>query len=296
MNPVVAKSYQFCQQVARRSAKNFYYAFLLLPHEQRLSMYALYAFLRHTDDLADSRESLVAREYALVDWRRQLADALNGRFENQCLLAVVDTLERCKIPPALLESVIDGVEMDLALEAGQRRYETFAELAEYCDHVAGDVGIACLHIWGCHDQQAAEPARRAGLALQLTNILRDLQEDYAHRRRYLPREDYERFDLDADAPLAPPIDERWRNLIRFEVARAERFYDDATQVVRWLDPATASVFRTLTGTYRALLEEIRRRDGDVFGPRVRVGTWRKLRIVAGSLAWRARAAAGVQPA
>ena len=242
------------------------------------------------------QELLAARSTALDDWRCQLADALAGRFAHPCLRAMTDTLRRCQIPHGLLESVIDGVAMDLELEAGRRSYETFADLAAYCDRVAGDVGIACLHVWGCHDPLAAEPARRAGLALQLTNILRDLAEDCAHGRRYLPREDYERFGLDADAPLVPPLDQPWRDLVRFQVARAERFYDDATQLAHWLEPRTAAVFRTLTGTYRALLAEIRRRDGDVFGPRVRIGAWHKLRIAAGSLAWRARAAAGVLPA
>ena len=296
MNAALAESYEFCRHTARRAAKNFYYAFLLLPREQRQSICALYAFLRHTDDLGDSQEPLDVRAAALADWRRQLADALSGQFAHPCLPAMADTLERNQIPPELLEAVIDGVEMDLELEAGRRSYNTFDELSAYCDRVAGAVGIACLHIWGCHDPQAAEPARRAGLALQLTNILRDVDEDRRLGRRYLPREDFERYGLDVDTLVVPPIDERWRNLIRFEVARAERFYDDATQLTHWLNPASTAVYRTLTGTYRALLEEIRRRDGDVFGPRIRVGTWHKLRIAARGLAWRARAAAGVLPA
>ncbi|MBX9792440.1 MAG: phytoene/squalene synthase family protein [Pirellulales bacterium] len=296
MNAELTDSYAYCQRTARRAAKNFYYAFLLLPRAQRQAMCALYAFLRHTDDLGDSQEPLAARAAALDDWRRQLADALAGRFAHPCLAAMADTLVRCQIPYALMESVIDGVAMDLDLEAGRCSYETFADLVGYCDRVAGDVGIACLHVWGCHDPRAEEPARRAGLALQLTNILRDFDEDRRHGRRYLPREDFERFGLDVETLHVPPIDDRWRDLIRFEVARAERFYDDTTQLVRWLDPRAASVFQTLTGTYRALLAEIRRRNGDVFGPRVRIGAWHKLRIAAGSLAARARAAAGVLPA
>jgi len=276
MSTDLKASYAYCRRIARRSASNFYYSFLLLARPKRSAMCALYAFLRHTDDLGDSPESQVVRRAALAAWRTSLDRALAGAFDDPLLPALADTVERFAIPREYLHAVIDGVESDL--ENG--RYETFADLGEYCYRVASAVGLACIHIWGFRDQAALEPARHCGLAFQLTNILRDLREDAAHDRVYLPQEDFRRFDYSLAELNAGICNDHFRALMRFEIDRAEGFYREAQQLDRWLEPEGRRVFGTMLATYRALLDEIKSLDGDVLSSRVALSGWRKIRIAA----------------
>jgi phytoene synthase len=275
----LGRSYRLCGQIARRSAKSFYYSFLLLPRPQRRAMCALYAFLRRTDDIADGDQPLKLRRAALERWRGSLAAALEGRFEDPILPALADTVARYQIRRADLVAVIDGVQMDL----DQYHYETFADLAAYCDRVAGAVGLACLRIWNCHAAEAEPAARHCGIAFQLTNILRDLQEDLDHRRVYLPQEDLRRFEVDMSVLRGGIRDARFRALMQFEIQRAESFYDQGAILERYLTADARMAFCAMMSTYRALLGEIKRRGGDVFSRRVRLTSWHKWRIVARSL-------------
>jgi phytoene synthase len=192
------------------------------------------------------------------------------------LPALADTMARFSIPPACLHAVIDGVTMDL----DGRTYETFDELCGYCEKVASAVGVACIHVWGYRDHAALEPARRCGIAFQLTNILRDLKEDADRGRVYLPLEDLRRFGYTREELQRGVRDARFRALMRFQIARAEQFYHDALELKRWLTPDGQAALGAMTGIYRELLDEIKRRDGDVFSGRVRVSGWRKARIAA----------------
>ncbi|HEX3726526.1 MAG TPA: phytoene/squalene synthase family protein [Pirellulales bacterium] len=288
----LASSYAHCQRIARTSGSSFYYSFLLLPKRQRLAMCALYAFLRRTDDLGDSLEPVERRRQALAAWRRSFEAAMTGRADDPLLPALADTVKSFHIPREHLAAAIDGVEMDLDV----RRYETFDELQNYCDRVASAVGWACLCVWGCYRTEARRPARQCGLAFQMTNILRDLKEDAARDRVYLPREDLDRFDY-SDAELLDGVcDERFRRLMRFEIERTERLYAEAAELEHWLDGDGRRVFGSMMAMYRALLAEIKRLDGDVLSMRVRLGGWRKMRIAARWFLLRPplpRAAAGV---
>ena len=274
----VASSYALCQQVARRTARNFYYTFYLVPRDKRLAMCALYAFLRHTDDLADNPRPLETRREALRRWRTELDQALADAPRHPVLPALCDTVVRYNIPPRYLYDVLDGVEMDL----GGRRYATFQELHEYCYRVASVVGLSCIHIWGYRGPQAHEPASQCGLALQMTNILRDVKEDVEQGRVYLPLDDLERFGCTIDDLRGHVPGARLRALIQFEIARAEELYAAGSALEEWLEPAGRPIFRAITGTYRALLDEIKRRDGDVFSRRVHLPAWRKLHIASRS--------------
>lgn len=274
MTGSLASSYETCRRLARRSAKNFYYSFLVLPRAKRRAMCALYAFSRQTDDLSDNRQTVDERRAALASWRNSLDQALHGVFDSPVFPALADTVERYQLPPRYLHELIDGVEMDL----DRSEYETFEELSGYCYKVASVVGLCCVHIWGYTDERAFEPALKCGIALQLTNILRDLKEDAAHGRIYLPQEDLRRFGYTADDLRRGVIDRRFRELMRFEVDRAERFYAEAAELNRWLSPEGRAVFGAMTHIYRGLLDEIKRADGDVFRRRIRLTTWRKLRI------------------
>jgi phytoene synthase len=274
MEPAIADSYRYCSDVARREARNFYLAFRFLPAAGRRSMCALYAFMRHTDDLADNGGSVTEKTRALSAWRRDVEASLEGNAAAwPGLLAVADTVSRYDIPRGLLNVVIQGVEMDVQ----PRYYATFEELADYCYHVASAVGLCCIHIWGYKSDggRAEQLAESCGIALQLTNILRDVREDAQAGRIYLPQDELARFgvgqqDLQADRPSVG-----LRELLAFEAGRAYRYYDQSQALVSLVSPIGRPVFLTIVGVYRALLDEISRRDFNVLEGRVTIPRWRK---------------------
>ncbi|MBV9122075.1 MAG: squalene/phytoene synthase family protein [Planctomycetes bacterium] len=279
MNPTLARSYAYCERLARREARNFYHAFRVLPRPQRRAMCALYAFLRITDDLSDGPETTAEKRVALSGWRGQLDHVLAGNYRHPLHEAFRHTVEVYHIPRVYLEEVLAGVEMDLE----PVQYATFADLYRYCYRVASVVGLACIHIWGFAEEKAKLYAEKAGIAFQLTNILRDLGEDAARGRVYLPGEDLERFGYRPDQLKRGERDSSFRALMRFQVARAREYYEASQPLLGLLDPAGRAVFWVMSRTYRGLLEEIESRDYDVFSRRVRLSTWRKLGFVARAL-------------
>jgi phytoene synthase len=272
----VSSSYAWCERVARQQAGNFYHAFRLLPAAQRRAMCALYAFMRVADDLTDGPEAVAEKSLALADWRRQLDAALEGVYHHPLHPAFHHTVNQYGIPRCYLDDVLDGVGMDLDTD----RYDTFAELYRYCYRVASAVGLACIHIWGFREERAKSYAESAGIALQLTNILRDLSEDAVRGRVYLPREDLERFGYSVADLIQGRRDERFRALMRFQVERAQGYYEAAGPLADLLDPSGRAVFLVMLRTYRGLLEAIVRCDYDVFRRRVRLSRWRKLWLAA----------------
>jgi 15-cis-phytoene synthase len=271
-------SYRFCSRVARREAKNFYHAFWLLPPAQRRSMCALYAFLRHTDDLADEPGSAALKTQALGAWRVHLDAALAG--ENPAwpgFLALADTVARHGIPVELLHEVITGVSRDI----GALHFGTFDDLAEYCYQVASVVGLCCLHIWGYRSEggRAEKLAEECGIALQLTNILRDIGGDAREGRIYLPADELERFGVvPGDLAVAQEPNERLRSLLAFQAQRAGEYYQSARQLAPLVARIGRPVLLYIVGVYRALLDEIMRRDFNVLSTRISVSPWRKLGI------------------
>ena len=273
----VGESYDYCQALARRTARNFYYSFLTLPRERRRGMCVLYAFMRVTDDLGDSERPESDRAGELAQWRDSLARAVErGECDHPVLPALVDVLRRYGIPVKYLFDVISGVEMDLKPAA----FKTFDQLADYCYHVAGAVGLACIHLWGFHDERALEAAVDCGTAFQLTNVLRDLREDAARGRFYLPREDLDRFGLAPEDIAAGKCDDRFARLMEFEVSRAREYYSRARKLFDYLDPPGKPILETMLRIYGGLLDEIERRNYDVFTRRVELSCGRKLFIAA----------------
>ena len=268
----LTRSYAYCEALARREAGNFYPAFRLLPRPQRQAMCALYAFLRIADDLSDEPGEIAAKRAGLAAWRHGLDDALGGRCTHALHPALRHAVTVHGVPPEYLHAVLDGVEMDLVPQT----YVTFADLRLYCYRVASAVGLSCIHIWGARDPQAIAYAEDAGLAFQLTNILRDLGEDAGRGRVYLPREDLERFGYVASRLAHADRGGGFRELMEFQVQRARSFYDAAWPLAGLLPPPGRAVFLTLARTYRSLLDAIEQRDYDVFTQRVRVSSWRKL--------------------
>lgn len=285
-------SYRRCQRLAKRTAGNFYFSFLTLPRDRFRAMCALYAFMRETDDLGDSDQTTEVRTAGLAAWRSEVTRVLDGAdAEHPVLPALTDVVRRHSIPRQSLFDVITGVEMDL----GPVAIQTFDELQRYCHHVAGAVGLACIHVWGFHDDRAIAAAEECGLAFQITNILRDLCEDVARDRIYLPREDLDRFGYTSDDLRRGVVDDRFQRLMQFEVARAREHYRRATALFDYLDSPGLPILDVMLRIYGGLLDEIERRGYDVFSRRVSLSRWRKWRITAGAW-WRNRRRARIRPA
>jgi phytoene synthase len=243
-----------------------------LPRAPRLGTCALYAFLRVADDIADADVPVEERRQSLQSWRQQLADALAGHFSHPLHAALEDTVTRYRIPTEYLELALDGVGMDLDI----RRYDTFDDLYPYCYRVASVVGLACIHIWGYRDEIAKKYAEAAGIAFQLTNILRDLAEDAAHDRVYLPRCDLNSFAYTEEDLRQGVRDRRFTDLMDFQARRAHKYYEEGERLLPHLSCPGRAVFLVMMRTYRGLLEAMARQQYDVFSGRIRVSRCRKL--------------------
>ncbi|MFO0798446.1 MAG: phytoene/squalene synthase family protein [Gemmataceae bacterium] len=263
-------SYRYCRAVTRAANSSFPLAFRLLPPPKRRAMDALYAFMRVSDDLADDPGADAA---ALAAWRAALTDALAGRYSHAVHPALHHAVERYAIPPRFLFDVLDGVAADVE----PVRVGTFAELYPYCYRVASAVGLACVRVWGLRPgatwAEADAPAEAAGIAFQLTNILRDVGEDAARGRVYLPADELAAFGVDPRAwsSRAPAF----VAMMRFQAARARAYYAAAEGLTRFLTADGRAIYGLMCATYRGLLDEIERRGFDVFAGRVRVPRWRK---------------------
>lgn len=295
MDATLAASYLYCDALARRQARNFYYAFRLLPRDRRQAMSALYAFLRQTDDLADEPGTVVEKTKALEHWRTALDTALAGKSaEWPGFLALADTVSRWAIPPVYLHAAIDGVSMDVQ----PRAFTDFPELADYCYHVASVVGLCCIHIWGYRSEngKAERLAQGCGIALQLTNILRDVGEDARNGRIYLPREEMSRFGVEPHDLDANQTGQSVKELLAFEARRAYEYYDASRELVPLVAPIGRPVLLTITGIYRSLLDEIAARDFEVLSTHVALPGWRKAAIALRALPGRFLGPATAKPA
>jgi phytoene synthase len=268
----LAESYEYCEQLARREAGNFYHAFRLLPRPQRSAMSALYAFMRVTDDVTDGPGEPAAKRTALKSWAQELDLALSGMYTHPLHAAFHHTVHAFCIPRPYLDAVLEGVGMDLE----PVRFATFADLYTYCYRVASVVGLACIHIWGYTDEKAKVYAEAAGIGFQLTNILRDLGEDAGRGRFYLPREDLVRFGYSQDALERNERNDSFRRLMQFQAERARQFYDQSSPLGSLLHPPGRAVFQVMSRTYRGLLEAIIAADYRVFDRRIKISRVRKL--------------------
>jgi len=276
-------SYRLVERIARSRARNFYYAFILLPAERRRALCAVYAFLRHCDDLSDGDFPEHRRREMLGSWRRQLDGALNGDCGSDPIFpAFLDSVRRFAIPARYFHWMLDGVEMDLSV----RRYDTFDELYRYCFNVAGTVGLTCLQIFGFSDERAKAHAEACGIAFQLTNILRDVKEDAGMGRIYLPQEDLRRFNYAAEDLARGVADDRFRDLMTFQAGRARGYYERGAALIPLVERASRPALWAMIEIYGRLLEGIVRADYDVFRRTVRLSAPRKISIALRALAMR----------
>ena len=274
MTQEVEKSYEYCVRVARTRAKNFYYSFLLLSKPQRRAMCAIYAFMRYCDDLSDDPG---ANRAAIERWRSELEDALEGRFSGHSVWpAFHHTVRRFGIPHEYFREMIAGVLGDLE----PREFENFDQLYRYCYQVASVVGLTIIHIFGFDTPTALPLAEKCGVAFQLTNILRDIREDASLGRIYLPAEDLRRFGVSADDLRAGHSTDAFVQLMRYESARARRYYNESAPLLDLVHPRSRPSLWALIAIYSRLLERIEATNYDVFRRRVRVPAIEKGWIVA----------------
>lgn len=268
------EDYARCAEITRQSSSNFYYAFMLLPAERRRALYAVYAFCRFVDDIAD--DGAATQPALLLErWRQELRNVFSGAVERPVSRALAANVRRFNIPPRYFEEVIDGVEMDLT----RKRYTTFEELSLYCRRVASAVGLICIEIFGYRNPSARVYAERLGLAFQLTNIIRDVREDAARDRIYLPLADLRRFGVTEQEILHSSYTPGFNQLMRFEAARARQFYQEAAAALAPEDRSSMVAAEGMRLIYSALLERINRSGYRVFDRRLSVSAPRKLLLV-----------------
>ncbi|MGA3047563.1 MAG: phytoene/squalene synthase family protein [Terracidiphilus sp.] len=291
-NIALDDAYAISRAIAKREAKNFYYAFVALPAPRRNAICAIYAFMRKADDLADDESVPMQERRARLDawiaaWR---AASAGGSTNDPVFIAVRDATVRFQIPLALLDELVAGVTMDLDSAQGDApdTYATFDDLYRYCYLVASVVGLVCIRIFGYTDPHAEKLAEETGIAFQLTNILRDVAEDAERNRVYLPLQDLKAHGVALDGLLkrvkgsAPTPNER--ALLKGVGERAEIYYASAQALMPLIDKESRPALGVLVDIYHALLKRIERTEFDVFSQRASVPTVEKLRILAGGMA------------
>jgi phytoene synthase len=267
---------RFNRDMARREAGNFYWGFISLGHNERMAIYALYNFARQVDDEADSGgvENLPER---LSVHRERISQAVRGDFGDDPILRILaEAIDRYEIPERELQMLIDGVEMDF----GTARYATFSELRTYCNLVASVVGRMCVRIFGFSDPVALERADDLGLALQLTNILRDVREDAVDMGRvYLPQEDLHRFGIPEPSLFTGEIAPGWSDLVAHQAQRARRYFVSGYEVLQYIPRRPAACVHTMAGIYEELLKKIERDPALPLRARAALSKTEKLRVV-----------------
>ncbi len=292
-------SYRRCREVCRRAHSNFTRGFRFVPRDKRRAMEALYAFMRKTDDLVDfdlgdgvsnssqknSAEALAAKKLRIAAWRESLRRAVEeekvdeGADGSELMPAVADAVRRFSIPVKYFSAAIDGVEMDLE----KTRYANFAELEAYCERVASAVGLACVHIWGFKAADDAErsrlfeAARATGVAFQLTNVLRDVAEDAAAGRIYVPQEDLTQFNCTEENFRVGAAGQEFLRLMDFEITLADDYYRRGAELVNYLHVDGRRLYCVMFDTYRTLLKKIAADPAEVLRRRIRLTPLEKLR-------------------
>ena len=281
----LAIAYRYCEAIIREHSQTFHAASSLLPAGQRRAVRALYAFCRVSDNLVDVGSDLEERRAQLQQWRG-LALQHYPPLHQPVALAWADTRARYGIPDGYAEQLIDGVARDLE----QTRYATFDDLAAYAYGVASTVGLMAMHIIGFAGEEAVPYAIKLGVALQLTNILRDVAEDWKGGRLYLPLDELHTFGLSEDDLTARRNDRRWREFMRFQISRTRQLYAESLPGIALLNPSGRFAIAAAADLYQAILTDIESHDYDVFTRRAYVSKAGKLRRLPG-IWWRSRTAA-----
>jgi phytoene synthase len=285
-----AEAYSICRSIAQREAKNFYYAFRVLPQHKSDAMCAVYAFMRRADDIADDESMPIEdRRLVMANWVAAWRIARNsGISDDPVFLALNDTQKRFAIPGALLEELVQGTTMDLdtppAIEGEPQTFATFEDLYRYCYLVASVVGLVCIRIFGYTDPQAEKLAEETGIAFQLTNILRDVKEDAERGRIYLPLDLLAEHSIHLDhiqsLASGSSLQTNERAALQSLATRAEQYYTSADRLLPLIDADSRAALWVLVTIYHRLLLKIKAANYDVFTHRASVSTPKKLLILA----------------
>ena len=298
MTPSLDEAYRICREIARREAKNFYYSFVALPEPKRNAICAVYAFMRHADDLSDDESvDLDTRRKNLETWLEEWHRAQAGEAtDDPVFIALRDAQQRFGITGELLDQLVQGTAMDLHQATGDAAekgsgfdtYATFDDLYRYCYLVASVVGLVCIRIFGFSDARAEKLAEETGIAFQLTNILRDVREDAERSRVYLPLEDLQQAGVTLEELAAlqggGQMTEGQRKLLAMEAERAERYYESGLALLPLISADARPALWVLISIYHRLLKQIEARNYDVFTRRASVATPVKLGILLRGLA------------
>ena len=269
-------AYDACRAITRREAKNFYYAFLTLPAAKRRAIYAAYAFCRYCDDSVDQETSAEAKMTALAELQANLEDTYSGSSSSPVFLALGDAAKRYDIPRDYFREIILGVESDLVKD----RFQNFDELREYCYRVASVVGLICLQIFGYKNDDAKEYAVDLGLAMQLTNIIRDVREDLEMGRVYLPQDEMARFGYSEEDLRNGVRNQAFRDLMKFQSQRARDYFDRGFKLLPYLSRRSRACPAVLGALYSKVLDRIEASDYDVLESRVSLSKAEKIGITA----------------
>jgi 15-cis-phytoene synthase len=281
----IAVAYSVCRSITRSAAKNFYYAFLVLPQAKRQALCAVYAFMRRCDDISDDGKlPPYERRRKLEAWLDAFHHAQSGHpTDDPVLLALTDTQRRYNLPVELLDQLAYGTGMDIPDNGEEKTlqvlYRTFSDLRVYCYRVASVVGLVCIRIFGYKDAAAEPLAENLGLAFQLTNIIRDIQEDAGMGRIYLPAEDLASFKIGVEEFRQSAIPERLRWLLAAEADRAREYYGSAGELMALIDEDSRPALWVLVTIYSKLLEKIAARKYDVFGRKISLTVREKVFIL-----------------
>ena len=267
------KAYKKAEDVTASHSKSFYFASQLLPEEKRSAVRALYAFCRSVDDIVDE-ESAKDRNFELDYWR-DIVRGASASDDDLVAAAWVDTLTRYHIPRHYAIQLIDGVARDLV----QTRYQTFDELATYCYGVASTVGLMSMYIVGFQSNQAVPYAIKLGVALQMTNILRDVGEDYRNGRVYLPRDEMVFYGIRESDIAEGKVTRNWRQFMHFQIQRTRDLYEESWSGIKLLEPEGRLAIGAASILYRGILDEIEKNDYNVFSRRASLSLSEKLKCL-----------------
>ena len=275
MRDELTAAYDHCQALTKREAKNFYYGFMLLPGGQRRAIYAAYAFARECDDIVDAGLPTEEASLRLAACRESLDRCLEAQPQGPVLIALRDAIERYRIPHGYFYRLIEGVEGDLTV----RRYADFEELKRYCYLVASVVGLISISIFGYRGgEQARRHAADLGIALQLTNILRDIQEDLQRDRIYLPLEELARFGYAEDDLRQGVANDAFRRLMALQTNRARRYFESGRRLFPYLSRRARACVGVMAGIYSTILDDIQRQPETVLERRVSLSAGQKLAL------------------
>ena len=268
-------AYEECRLITRREAKNFYYAFLTLPARRRRAIYVAYSFCRYCDDSVDAERSDAEKLRMLAELRDKLNRCYQGQADEPLFLGLADVARQYDIPQEYFREVLAGVESDLV----KNRYQNFEELSRYCYQVASVVGLICLQIFGYKDARARQYAIDLGLAMQLTNIARDVKEDLTFDRIYLPQDELAQFGYSEEELLAGTCNDAFVNLMRFQARRARDYFRSGFQLLPYLSPRSRACPAALGLIYSKVLDRIEDANYNVLDRRVSLSTAEKLQVM-----------------